>query len=193
MAQNLNYPMGNSWCYENKDENCQKYGRLYDWETARKACPSGWHLPSDEEWTAFAKSLDDASFGNVGKKLKSASWDGTDAVGFHALAGGVRGTDGSFGGTGSSADFWSSAEFNAQDAWSRTLYAGRDALNRYRWLQDRWVQRSLPQGCSLILPLLPEQAEFEGFDQSSCSCPLFLSERWTRLRQAPEENQPAFA
>jgi len=50
MAENLNTETGKSVCYENKDDNCKKYGRLYDWETAMKACPSGWHLPSKAEW-----------------------------------------------------------------------------------------------------------------------------------------------
>ncbi|MCL2219660.1 MAG: hypothetical protein FWC23_06550, partial [Chitinispirillia bacterium] len=33
MAENLNYKTGKSWCYDNKDGNCQKYGRLYNWNT----------------------------------------------------------------------------------------------------------------------------------------------------------------
>jgi uncharacterized protein (TIGR02145 family) len=35
MAQNLNYQTGNSWCYDGDNSNCEKYGRLYDWNTAR--------------------------------------------------------------------------------------------------------------------------------------------------------------
>jgi uncharacterized protein (TIGR02145 family) len=51
MAENMNYKTGKSWCYDNKDSNCDKYGRLYDWKTAmKKACPNGWHLPNIEEW-----------------------------------------------------------------------------------------------------------------------------------------------
>jgi len=78
MAENLNYETPNgSWCYENNPDNCDKYGRLYDWATAmdtspsfnntfldkRKGwdypkdvgsqglCPSGWHLPAYEEFS----------------------------------------------------------------------------------------------------------------------------------------------
>jgi uncharacterized protein (TIGR02145 family) len=51
MAENLNYKTGKSWCYENDDYNCSIYGRLYDWNTAIKACPSGWHLPTRREWS----------------------------------------------------------------------------------------------------------------------------------------------
>ena len=47
----LNYQIEDkSWCYDNLDRNCDKYGRLYIYEAALEACPDGWHLPSDEEW-----------------------------------------------------------------------------------------------------------------------------------------------
>jgi hypothetical protein len=53
MAENLNYPaqnIGNSWCSGDNESNCDKYGLLYDWNGARMSCPSGWHLPSRQEW-----------------------------------------------------------------------------------------------------------------------------------------------
>ncbi|MDR0518175.1 MAG: hypothetical protein LBH25_14165 [Fibromonadaceae bacterium] len=50
LAENLNYDAEGSVCYDNKSENCTKYGRLYNWPAARQACPKGWHLPSDAEW-----------------------------------------------------------------------------------------------------------------------------------------------
>ena len=53
MAENLNYETedgAQSWCYENKQENCDKNGRLYTFEAAKTACPPGWHIPSDPEW-----------------------------------------------------------------------------------------------------------------------------------------------
>jgi len=56
LAENLNYNASGSKCYQNKENNCQKYGRLYDWNTAKSACPKGWHLPSDEEeWAMLVK------------------------------------------------------------------------------------------------------------------------------------------
>jgi hypothetical protein len=57
LAENLSYNAEGSVCYENKPENCEKYGRLYDWNTAMKACPKGWHLPSKEEWEILIKGL----------------------------------------------------------------------------------------------------------------------------------------
>ncbi|ACX74722.1 conserved domain protein [Fibrobacter succinogenes subsp. succinogenes S85] len=56
-AQNMNYEIEsdendeiNSWCYDNEPENCKRFGRLYTWEAAKKVCPEGWHLPTEDEW-----------------------------------------------------------------------------------------------------------------------------------------------
>jgi uncharacterized protein (TIGR02145 family) len=79
MAQNLDYHGSDGFfglCYGDvprnkirKPENCKKYGRLYDWAEAMKACPAGWHLPSDKEW----QTLVDFAGGNevAAKKLKA--------------------------------------------------------------------------------------------------------------------------
>jgi uncharacterized protein (TIGR02145 family) len=58
MAENLRFKTDSgSWCWENKEENCQERGRLYDWAAAMKAAPPGWHLPSDEEWKEMESAL----------------------------------------------------------------------------------------------------------------------------------------
>ena len=92
MKENLNYEAKGSVCYDNKTDNCAKYGRLYNWNTAMAACPAGWHLPSDKEWTTLADYLGGKDW--AGKKLKSASgWtfngNGTDKYLFSALPGGM--------------------------------------------------------------------------------------------------------
>jgi uncharacterized protein (TIGR02145 family) len=97
MAENLNYAAHNSWCYDNDDSYCDKYGRLYDWKTAATACPSGWHLPTRVEWDKLVTAAGGETI--AGKKLKSEnSWDerghsGTDDYGFSALSGGIRDAD----------------------------------------------------------------------------------------------------
>lgn len=54
MAQNLDYEVPDSWCYDNDPANCRKYGRLYTWEAAKQACAAvGWRLPTDAEWSAL--------------------------------------------------------------------------------------------------------------------------------------------
>jgi hypothetical protein len=51
MAENLNFNVGEGcWFYNNDPKKGEKYGRLYTWEEALKACPPGWRLPTDEEW-----------------------------------------------------------------------------------------------------------------------------------------------
>jgi len=99
MAENLAYNAPRSICYENNEENGKKYGRLYDWNTAMKACPSGWHLPSNDEWQTLVNFAGGEKI--AGKKLKAKSgWksgydnkdcNGTDEYGFAAMPGGIGG------------------------------------------------------------------------------------------------------
>jgi len=123
MAQNLNYQTGNSWCYDDDNSNCEKYGRLYDWNTAMKACPSGWHLPSDKEWD----NLVTASGGDVaGKTLKSASgWynngNGFDGNGFSALPGGGRYTGDNFSDASLGGYWWTDAKHMSGYAYYRSM------------------------------------------------------------------------
>jgi len=72
MKENLNYETGNSWCYDNNPDNCEIYGRLYDWQTVMNGmtasnsnpsgvqgiCPPGWHVPSDKEWINLEGTVD---------------------------------------------------------------------------------------------------------------------------------------
>ena len=120
MAENLNYKTSSSWCYDNNINNCNKYGKLYKWDAALTACTDGWHLPVDEEWKTLEIHLG-MSRGQAdgvgmrgtdeGKKLKSTSgWpsnrNGIDEVGFMALPGGSRGSDGGFNYLGNG-NWWS--------------------------------------------------------------------------------------
>ena len=113
MAENLNFAAKGSACYENKDANCTKYGRMYNWNTAVKACPAGFHLPSDDEWTALVDYADVEK--NAGKKLKSkAGWNeggnGTDDYGWSALPGGYNSGGKLFGHAGDYGYWWSATE-----------------------------------------------------------------------------------
>lgn len=119
MAENLNYAASDSKCYDDKDSNCQKYGRLYNWNTAISTCPKGWHLPSDAEWQ---KLVDFAGGDKVaGKKLKAkdgwrSNGNGTDDFDFAALPSGAASSIGFFfaeeiGG------WWSATESNVTDAY----------------------------------------------------------------------------
>jgi len=127
MAENLNYKMlSASWCYENNDENCAIYGRLYTWDAALAACPSGWHLPSREEWGELARIAGDfgtyGGNGAAGHALKSTNgWEdnvhcgitcgnGSDDFGFTALPGGMRESGGRFNMKNDIGFWWTSAD-----------------------------------------------------------------------------------
>ncbi|MCQ2063635.1 MAG: hypothetical protein MJY99_09925 [Fibrobacter sp.] len=66
MTENLNFETGNSWCYNNESDLCKVYGRLYDYETAQKACPEGWSLLSFEMLKDIGSRADDADLRAVG-------------------------------------------------------------------------------------------------------------------------------
>jgi len=134
MAENLNYrpPKGNSWCYNNGNSYCNKYGRLYDWNTTRTACPSGWHLPSRREWN----DLVTVAGGDVAsKKLKAKSgWNengnGTDDYGFSALPGG-RYYGNSFDEAGKYGYWWTATEDYSYEAYGRSMSYGNEYVEEY--------------------------------------------------------------
>jgi len=122
MAENLNYKISSgSWCYDNIEENCNKYGRLYDWETAMKACPSGWHLPTKKGFEALLKTINDngISLKTVGQGIKDGA--GTNTSGFSALLAGNRNLNGSFRNLDVYTYFWSSTEYYGNSAYTMSL------------------------------------------------------------------------
>lgn len=133
LAENLRFNVGGSWCYENNNDNCKKYGRLYNWNAAKAVCPMGWHLPSRGEWTRLV-AMAGSKMG--GKKLKSASgWnkngEGTDDYGFLALPGGRRYTDGSFRYVGMRGYWWSATGVGSGYAYYRDVRSGKDYVDEY--------------------------------------------------------------
>jgi len=135
MAENLNYNIGSSWCYDNNESRCDKYGRLYDWNTAMKACPVGWHLSTREEWNNMIDIVGGEKL--AGRKLKSKlpNWTGTDEYGFSALPGGSRDIDGKFkffGVSGNYGSWWTAKDFGGDNAYCRHMYGnGDDAGENY--------------------------------------------------------------
>jgi len=148
MSENLAYKpsTGNYWAYDDDNSNVAKYGYLYDWETACKVCPSGWHLPSDEEWTTLIDYLGGEDV--AGGKIKTVGtiqagtglWNNpntgaTNESGFAALPGGGRSNFGAFYFIGDSGGWWSATQFSASDAWARHLgtsnaQVGRDGYTK---------------------------------------------------------------
>jgi uncharacterized protein (TIGR02145 family) len=130
--------------YTNDEQNDCPYGMLYNWyavSDARNVCPTGWHVPSEDDWTILIDLMDPNAAGGsqtnvAGGPLKSSGflyWNSantgaTNASGFSALPGGFRYADGSFDsaqnqydGIGKIAKWWTSVEFNTIQAKSRYL------------------------------------------------------------------------
>jgi uncharacterized protein (TIGR02145 family) len=117
------------------------YGVLYNWEAAKTACPNGWHLPSDTEWTVLTDYLANNGFGyegsgdDIAKSMASPfDWKSSrneyapgndqptnNSSRFNALPGGLRDSDGYFGSLRYGAGFWSSSGYGSSDAWTRGL------------------------------------------------------------------------
>jgi len=125
-TQNLNYPIpGASWCYDDDPANCEKYGRLYTWEGAKKACATlgpGWLLPTDEDWKRlvmdFGGYYDLTTKKDVGDKKKAFNAlveEGSE--GFSARLGGYRSANGNFYALGDFGNYWSASESEGGKVW----------------------------------------------------------------------------
>jgi uncharacterized protein (TIGR02145 family) len=146
------------YCYNDDPANCGIYGGLYKWDEmmqyvsdtgAQGICPSGWHIPSDEEWKILEGTVD--SFYPVGDPewdgtswrgfdagyhLKSttgwnSSGNGDDSFGFTALPAGHRLSNGNFYNLGDYAHFWSSTEAISSSAWYRRIYYDIDEVYQF--------------------------------------------------------------
>ena len=110
--------------------NYTSYGVLYNWPAAMAACPPGWHLPSDAEWTTLTTFLGGVSV--AGGKLKetgifhwaSPNTGATNELGFTALPAGFRDHVGSFSNVNRFGYWWSSTEYNNDIVFYRYLYTG---------------------------------------------------------------------
>ena len=156
-----------SWCYGNDEKKCTKYGRLYTWAAAidsvklasddlhcgynkgcgfgsillQGICPTGWHLPSQDEWNELITAVDGEL---LSLKFQSGWYDnaagypdywygvgiGDDAVGFSALPAGYRNYGGGYYRDGEKAMFWSSTESSVYYAYSMSLPAS------YKYVYD---------------------------------------------------------
>ncbi len=134
-----------AWAYYNNDaSNNIKYGKLYNWYVVspttngnKNICPTGWHLPSDAEWTILIDYLGGETVaGGKMKEVGTTSWNSpntkaTNTSLFTGLPGGDRDYDGNYYHIGINACFWSSTENNANNAWVRLLETNDGYASRY--------------------------------------------------------------
>ena len=124
-----------AWCYYNNDEkNNSKYGKLYNWYSVnstsngnKNVCPTGWHVPTDAEWTVLTDFLGGGSIsGGKMKEVGTSSWqspntDFTNISGFTGLPGGLRSDNGDYREIGNFGLWWCSTERSIIGAYNRIL------------------------------------------------------------------------
>jgi len=157
MAENLDYDVSSSKCYNDNAAACMKYGRIYDWATAmnlqsscnstscvsqigakhRGICPSGWHIPSDADWNElinYVESSNGCRTTCAARYLKATDdWNsngnGTDNYGFSALPSGYGYSVGSFYSVGDYGYWWSASEYDSNYAYSRYMGYSREGVS----------------------------------------------------------------
>lgn len=139
---------GMCW-YDNNPANKEIYGGMYNWYAANnsKLCPTGWHVPSDNEWKQLEMNIgmtqteaDETGFRGTdeGGKLKekgTTHWEApntgaTNETGFTGLPGGYRNKYGSFGYIGKEVYWWSSTAESDTDGWERGLVTNASTIDR---------------------------------------------------------------
>ena len=121
--------------------NCETYGGLYEWDEAMQyvttervqgICPFGWHMPADFEFSMLSENLGGDQI--AGGKMKATGtveegtglWyapntGATNSSGFTGIPQGYRDTDGGFYSLGYYGDYWTSTQYDPEDAWFRSL------------------------------------------------------------------------
>lgn len=131
---NLNVDVVPSYCYQDEQLNCRRYGRLYTWDSAKRACQSlgdGWRLPTDEEWRQMAKR-----YGGVSQDSDDAGKAAYKALlsegssGFNALLGGGRSDDGQYARLEAHGFYWTATENDPVSAVFYNFGKGKLALHR---------------------------------------------------------------
>jgi len=130
------------WCYNNDTSNCTKYGGLYQWNEvmqyvttpgAQGICPSGWHIPTLEEYSTLALAVNND--GNTLKAIGQGTENGvgTNTSGFSALEAGW-----SSGPTlSTNTDFWSSTEYNSDNVY----HMGLSYATNFIYLADNYKSK----------------------------------------------------
>jgi uncharacterized protein (TIGR02145 family) len=136
MTTNLELNIPGSYCYDNSKENCEKYGRLYEWDAAQKGCGllgEGWRLPVYEEWQQLSRIYGGYAEDSVRyreKAFQSLLYSGSSQ--FNALAGGGRAPGGQYTRLEAHGFYWiatghdSTAYFANFAKGSKSLYLQRD-------------------------------------------------------------------
>lgn len=140
MAENLDfYTPSGSWYYADDSLTHSKFGRLYNWETAQTVCPSGWHLPSDDEWMDLEEAI------GISTSNDDFGWNGTNqayklfkdgSTGFNVQFGGQRYGDGFYTDVNVIGTYWSSNLYLSEEAIYRGFNIANGGIHRYNYSKD---------------------------------------------------------
>jgi len=131
---NLNLTTSSSYCYDDAESNCRRYGRLYTWESARRGCQSlgnGWRLPTDDEWRQLANQH--GGLGNDSPEKSKAAYTALvsgGTSGFDAVLGGIRSVDGKYERLEAHGLYWTVSENDSDTAPFYNFGKGSQALYR---------------------------------------------------------------
>jgi uncharacterized protein (TIGR02145 family) len=132
--ENLDVAITGSFCYENAESNCRRYGRLYTWQSARLACRSlgdGWRLPTDGDWRALAQHHGGISEqSDDGGKSAYVALSSGGSAGFNALLGGSFIPGEGFARLQAHGFYWTDSENNQDSAIFYNFGKGGVALHR---------------------------------------------------------------
>jgi len=134
-TRNLDLAVAPSYCYDDADANCRRYGRLYTWESAQRACQAlgdGWRLPTNDEWRGLA-----TAYGGLREETADKGRAAYDALiaggrsGFEAVLGGGRTQDGEYARGDAHGFYWTASESGPGTAWFYNLGRGGLSVNRH--------------------------------------------------------------
>jgi uncharacterized protein (TIGR02145 family) len=148
-TRNLNLESAESYCYADAEPNCRRFGRLYSWRSAQRACQSlgdDWRLPTNDDWHQLAKH-----YGGVRDESDAAGRAAYSALslggnsGFNALLGGGRAPDGrEYARLDAHGFYWTASETGSATAWFYNFGKGQRSLGRH---DDGEKQRAFSVRC----------------------------------------------
>ena len=133
MAENMNYKVAGSYCYQNEPAYCEVYGRLYTFEAAKSSCPTGWHLPTVKDWQLLASKYGGMSAAGVNLQKGGES-------GMGLILGGFGDPGDVFKNIGISGNYWDAENQSANTAGLITVQSGSEII--YHGKIGNWHRNS---------------------------------------------------
>lgn len=134
MTANLGSNMPDSYCYDDRAINCERFGRLYTWESARHGCAllgAGWRLPTEVEWARLTVLYGGGGADSIAMRKRAYKVLLVDGgSGFDAVLGGNRDPGGNYGRGDAHGFYWTITENDDHSAWYYNFAKGSQALFR---------------------------------------------------------------